>query len=292
MNSEQSDKLKSAIFLMEKGQNSDAQKILKEIIQVDPKNTKAWAVFIKTLQTTEQKIKALEHFKKFNPENKKADSLLKNLKGDDNQLSERDSKKDNSIFLHFLHRIAQDKRLKLIFVSITIMLVCLVLIVVLSISSKQSDIQYAIPGITYSEVSNYLRGMGIYCETNKPTTVSTSKHCEGSFESGSLIVEVDIASPKSDPEKIKYIYSEVDQYHSNYPSVKKAGQILAQIAAMPFGNSASGAAKAWVQNHVASIQTHNTPIYEPKITLAGIDLSMSGIPPTSIWLFIENLELP
>src|SRR5689334_3426848 len=64
-----SDDLDQAIQLIQQGQPAQAQPILQALIKANQQDLAAWSWYVKSCQTSEQRLKALELCLKFNPGN-------------------------------------------------------------------------------------------------------------------------------------------------------------------------------------------------------------------------------
>src|SRR5687767_10119256 len=63
------DDLNRAIQLIQQGQPQQAQPILQALIKANQQDLAAWSWYVKSFQTPEQRLKALELCLKFNPGN-------------------------------------------------------------------------------------------------------------------------------------------------------------------------------------------------------------------------------
>lgn len=72
--------LREAILLIKTGNKAEAQKILKSLLEVDLSNIHAWVWYVETLDTLNQKIRALELCSKYNPDNERVQKGLEALK--------------------------------------------------------------------------------------------------------------------------------------------------------------------------------------------------------------------
>ena len=72
--------LREAILLIKTGNKAEAQKILKSLLEVDLTNIHAWVWYVETLDTLNQKIRALELCSKYNPDNERVLKGLEALK--------------------------------------------------------------------------------------------------------------------------------------------------------------------------------------------------------------------
>jgi ribosomal protein L40E len=76
--------LRQAILLIKSGNKTEAQKILKSILETDLSNIHAWVWYVETLPTINQKIRALELCLKYNPGNERVEkglAVLRNYQG-------------------------------------------------------------------------------------------------------------------------------------------------------------------------------------------------------------------
>jgi len=75
-----SDPIQDAIELYRSGQNEKARTLLKKVIQQNPEDEAAWYWYVEMLPTLTAKIRALETFLNFVPENQKALKALESFK--------------------------------------------------------------------------------------------------------------------------------------------------------------------------------------------------------------------
>lgn len=76
------DALEQAIALIKQDNLLDAQKILEEILSIDPQNFSAWGWYVKTFPAGEGQRKALKLCLKYNPDNQAVKDMLKMLDGE------------------------------------------------------------------------------------------------------------------------------------------------------------------------------------------------------------------
>lgn len=73
--------LKTAVDLIKSGQRAEAREILVEILQANPDSEEVWLWMTKTGISNQQKVKCLKRVLEINPDNDKAEELLKKLEG-------------------------------------------------------------------------------------------------------------------------------------------------------------------------------------------------------------------
>lgn len=76
------DALEQAIALIQEDNLLGAQKILKEILSINPQNFSAWGWYVKTFAAGEEQVKAMELCLKYNPDNEAVKDVLKMLDGE------------------------------------------------------------------------------------------------------------------------------------------------------------------------------------------------------------------
>ncbi|MBN1538162.1 MAG: tetratricopeptide repeat protein [Anaerolineales bacterium] len=68
-----------AVYMMKNGDNGGARNILQQILKSNPKDERAWMLYVKTLSTTAERIQALKWCLKINPESDIARETLEYL---------------------------------------------------------------------------------------------------------------------------------------------------------------------------------------------------------------------
>jgi len=72
--------LENAVALIKRGELSEAQKVLDQLIEADPHNLHAWFWFVETCPTNKQRIQVLEICLESNPDNVLVKQLLDKLR--------------------------------------------------------------------------------------------------------------------------------------------------------------------------------------------------------------------
>ena len=71
--------IRQAVLLIKAGRRSEAQKLLKALLERDLNNIHAWVWYVETLPTVQQKIRALEMCARYNPDNERVKQGLQVL---------------------------------------------------------------------------------------------------------------------------------------------------------------------------------------------------------------------
>lgn len=71
---------KSIKSLIENGYVESAQNVLEKILEANPRDMKAWTLYVKSWKSIDKQIKALELCQKYNPTNSKVQQTLTNLR--------------------------------------------------------------------------------------------------------------------------------------------------------------------------------------------------------------------
>jgi hypothetical protein len=72
--------LDHAVQLLKSGQVDKAQKIIQNILRANPQDLQAWSWYVRSMQTTEKRIQALEYCLRFNPGNADVQRALDSLR--------------------------------------------------------------------------------------------------------------------------------------------------------------------------------------------------------------------
>jgi hypothetical protein len=81
------EQIEHAEMLIREGSLVQAQRLLEKLLSADPNNLPAWACYVKTFVTTEDRINALKLCLKYNPDNNQVEQILHKLQGATNQQS-------------------------------------------------------------------------------------------------------------------------------------------------------------------------------------------------------------
>jgi tetratricopeptide (TPR) repeat protein len=104
------DDLNHAIALSKSGNKNEAREILKQIVQVDPKNNKAWMWLADTYPDNPNRIAVLEEFLRNNPDNQIAQGGLAALRTEE----AKRKKRRNALI------VLKKFRMKLLYVGIVV----------------------------------------------------------------------------------------------------------------------------------------------------------------------------
>jgi hypothetical protein len=110
------------------------------------------------------------------------------------------------------------------------------------------DFPPPIPGITYQDVSDHLKSIGISCEKPKADAIAYSGSCHGQTESGEVSIDVDIYSGNN-PDNIYLILASVTQYKDT-PLDMISATFLSEVAKLPISGVNVDIVGEWIEDNL------------------------------------------